>query len=152
MKINFKVLNKFAKEPTKTTKHACGWDLYAAIPEPLYLWPFQIRLVSTGIAMAIPDGYEGQVRPRSGLSKKAVGVAFGTVDSDYRGEMLVNMMKFATAEEYLTGKFSGDPYIVQPGDRIAQLIIAPVFEVEWEKVDELDNTSRGELGFGSSGR
>jgi dUTP diphosphatase len=123
---------------------AAGMDLSAAIAEPIVLEPGSRRLVPCGFAVAIPEGYEGQIRPRSGLANRhgvTILNAPGTIDSDYRGELkalLVNL--------------GADAFIVSPGLRIAQLVVAPVAHVEWELVDELPDTARGDGGFGHTGR
>jgi dUTP pyrophosphatase len=99
-------------------------------------------MVPTGIALELPEGFDAQVRPRSGLSLKGVGVAFGTVDADYRGELRVTMWTFGDLDEYE----------LHDGDRIAQLVIARFAPVEVVEVDELTDTARGEGGHGSTGR
>ena len=131
--------------PGYATAGAAGMDLYAAIPEALCLVPGQRALVSTGIRVALPDGYEGQVRARSGLALRqglAMVNAPGTVDSDYRdtvGVLVINLGQ--------------EPIHIYRGDRIAQLVVAPVTRVEWEEVAEgdLPPTERGRGGFGSTG-
>jgi dUTP pyrophosphatase len=131
--------------PAYETAHAAGMDLRAAVPEhaPLTLRPGDRHAVPTGLAMAIPPGFEGQVRPRSGLALRA-GVTClnspGTVDADYRGEVKVILINHGPED-----------FIVRRGDRIAQLLIAPVVRATWREVDALDETSRGEGGFGSTG-
>ena len=107
------------------------------------LEPFERKLIPTGLKLAIPQGYEGQVRPRSGLALKH-GITTlnspGTIDSDYRGEVKVLLVNLGSA-----------PVVINSGDRIAQLVIAPVVQAELEEVDELDDTSRGDGGFGHTG-
>ena len=131
--------------PAYETAHAAGMDLRAALPEaePLTLRPGERFAVPTGLAMAIPPGFEGQVRPRSGLAFRH-GVtclnAPGTVDADYRGEVKVILINLGP-----------DDFIVRRGDRIAQLLIAPVAQASWRETDALDETARGEGGFGSTG-
>jgi dUTP pyrophosphatase len=125
------------------TELAAGMDLHAALESPLQLVPGERRLIPTGIAMAIPPGYEGQVRPRSGLAlKKGLTLVNspGTIDADYRGEIGIVMINHG--EEKVT---------VQPGDRIAQLVIAPVFRAELIASDDLEVTGRSEGGFGHTG-
>jgi dUTP pyrophosphatase len=123
---------------------AAGMDLHAAIDEPLSLAPGQRALLPTGLAMAIPPGFEGQVRPRSGLALRH-GVSMvnapGTIDADYRGEVGVILINHGT-----------EPFAVAPGDRIAQLVIAPVQRAELIEVEELEATVRNNGGFGHTGR
>jgi dUTP pyrophosphatase len=132
--------------PAYETANAAGMDLRAAVPEgePLTLRPGDRHAVPTGLAMAIPPGFEGQVRPRSGLAFRH-GVTClnspGTVDADYRGEVKVILVNLGP-----------EAFIVRRGDRIAQLLIAPVVQATWRETDALDETARGEGGFGSTGR
>jgi dUTP pyrophosphatase len=122
---------------------AAGMDLPAALAEPLVLQPGDIRLVSCGFAMAIPDGYEGQVRPRSGLASRhgiTVLNAPGTIDSDYRGEVKALLINLGPA-----------PFTIEPGMRVAQLVVAPVARVEWEPAADLPASQRGAGGFGHTG-
>jgi dUTP pyrophosphatase len=125
------------------TEHAAGFDLAAAVAAPLVLQPGDIRLVPCGFAMAIPHGYEAQVRPRSGLSSK-YGVTMinapGTIDSDYRGEVHVPLINH--------GK---QPFTIERGMRIAQMLILPVPPAEMIEVEDLDETKRGKGGFGHTG-
>lgn len=143
IKVKVKKLREDAILPKRHSAGAAGFDLYAS--SLVVLRPWAVKDVGTGIAIEIPPGYEGQIRPRSGLSMQKVVIpnAPGTIDSDYRGEIKVLMMEI-----------DGDtpPYIVSKGDRIAQLVITPVQDVEFEVVDELSDTERGEGGFGSTGR
>ena len=127
--------------PAYATSGAAGMDVLAA--EDLTLNPGQRHAVATGFALAIPEGYEIQVRPRSGLALKhgiTVPNTPGTIDSDYRGEVKVIMINHG----------AGD-FAIQRGDRIAQLVLAPVTQAAWEEVEELDETDRGAGGFGSTG-
>lgn len=127
--------------PRYETAHAAGLDLRA--DEGFTLAPGARRLVPTGLALAIPPGYEGQVRPRSGLAVRhgiALVNAPGTIDADYRGEVKVALVNLG-----------GDAVVFERGDRIAQLVIAPVIQAELELVDALPETERGEGGFGSTG-
>ncbi len=129
--------------PAYASSGASGMDLRAAVREPITLEPGEIRLIPTGIAVSIPEGYEAQVRPRSGLAlRHGIGMvnAPGTVDSDYRGEIGVILVNW--------GK---EPFLVRRGDRIAQMVIARTCRVDLEEVSRLDNTSRGAGGFGHSG-
>lgn len=128
-----------AKPLARGSKRASGWDLCAN--ENVCIHHGLIAKVRTGVCIELPSGYEGQVRPRSGLSAKGVWVKLGTVDEDYRGEISV-----------VLGNFSGGPYDIVCGDRIAQLVIAAVPQVSVEYVESLTPTERGEKGFGSSGR
>ena len=127
--------------PARATPEATGFDLHACLDAPLTL-DATPRLVPTGIAIEFPPGYDVQVRPRSGLSARGVAVAFGTIDADYRGELLVTMWTFgATASHNL-----------RHGDRIAQLVIARLADVRIEEADALSETTRGGGGHGSTGR
>lgn len=129
--------------PAYETPGSAGMDLRAALPEDLTLGPGQIRLVPTGIAVSIPPGYEGQVRPRSGLAlKHGIGMvnAPGTIDSDYRGEIGLVLINWGSS-----------PFTIRRGDRIGQMVIGRVFRAEIEPVRDLDRTGRGEGGFGHSG-
>ena len=130
--------------PSRASEHASGFDLRAAVEEPLTLEPGGRALVPTGISIAIPPGYEGQVRPRSGLALKhgvSLANAPGTIDADYRGEIGVIMINL-----------SKEPFIIERGERIAQLVIAQVPECRLEVGPSLDETTRGTGGFGSTGR
>jgi dUTP pyrophosphatase len=128
--------------PAYATPASAGVDLYAA--EERVLQPGERALIPTGIRIALPVGYEAQVRPRSGLALKH-GIILpnspGTIDADYRGEIQVILQNLGDA-----------PFSVQPGDRIAQMIVAPVSRVAWAEVDALDETERGSGGFGSTGK
>jgi dUTP pyrophosphatase len=125
------------------TEDSAGFDLPAAVAEPVTLNPGDIRLIPCGFALAIPKGYEGQVRPRSGLSSKH-GITLvntpGTIDSDYRGEVHVPLINLGKA-----------PFTVDRNTRIAQLLILPIPPVRLIEVDDLDETSRGSGGFGHTG-
>jgi dUTP pyrophosphatase len=132
--------------PAYQSAHAAGLDLLAAIPEaaPLILQPGQRALVPTGLAIALPPGYEAQVRPRSGLAAKH-GVTVlnspGTVDADYRGEIFVPLINHGET-----------PFTIRRGERIAQMVIAEVARAELNPVASLTETDRGSGGFGSTGR
>jgi dUTP pyrophosphatase len=132
--------------PAYETQHAAGMDLRAAVAEdaPLTLHPGDRRPVPTGLAIAIPPGFEGQVRPRSGLALRH-GVTClnspGTVDADYRGEVMVILINHGP-----------ENFVVRRGERIAQLLISPVAQATWREVETLDETQRGAGGFGSTGR
>jgi dUTP pyrophosphatase len=130
--------------PSYATADSAGLDLVAAIDAPLTLASLERAAIETGIAIALPRGFEGQVRPRSGLAAKhgvTVVNAPGTIDADYRGEIKVLLVNL-----------SRDPYPVQPGDRIAQLVIAPFTKAALVATETLEATARGEGGFGSTGR
>ncbi len=131
--------------PRYATPHSAGMDLRAHLPPGgIVLAPGQRVLVPTGLRLQIPPGYEGQVRPRSGLALKrglTVLNAPGTIDADYRGDVGVILVNL-----------SGEPQRIEPGERVAQLVIAPVTRVRWEEVDELDESERGGGGFGSTGQ
>lgn len=130
--------------PAYATLGASGMDLRAFIKEPITLASLKSVLINTGMAIALPQGYEAQVRPRSGLALKH-GVTVlnspGTIDSDYRGEIKILLINL-----------SDQPFVIQDGDRVAQLIIAKFESVLWKIVPELDSTTRGEGGHGSTGR
>jgi dUTP pyrophosphatase len=129
--------------PRYATDGAAGLDLHADVTAPVTIAPTERLLVPTGIAIAIPHGYEAQVRPRSGLALKfgvTVANAPGTVDSDYRGEVGVILINLGQA-----------PFVINRGDRIAQLVLAPVTRADLVEVAELMGTTRGDGGFGSTG-
>lgn len=129
--------------PAYQSAHAAAMDLHAAIGEPLTIDPGRIALVGCGFAMALPDGHEAQVRPRSGLASKqglTVVNSPGTIDADYRGEVKVALINLGQA-----------PVTVERGMRIAQLVVAPVTRVQWQTVTELPASDRGAGGFGSTG-
>jgi dUTP pyrophosphatase len=142
-RISIKKLRPDAQVPRAMSAGAAGLDLAAALDAPLSILPGDRALVPTGLAMAIPPGWEGQVRPRSGLAIK-FGVtclnAPGTIDADYRGEVKVILINHGR-----------EPFVVHPGDRIAQLVIAAVAPAVTVEVDELPATERGAGGFGSTG-
>lgn len=134
-------LKKQAVLPSYQTEKSAGLDLVAI--ETVILGPGQWQAVRTGLSAAIPDGCEGQIRPRSGLAARygvTVLNAPGTIDEDYRGEIKVLLINHAQV-----------PYVIKPGDRIAQLVICPVIRVQVEIADILDTTERGTGGFGSTG-
>ncbi len=129
--------------PAYATEDSAGMDLLAAIEAPLKLAPMQRELVKTGIAMALPKGYEAQIRPRSGLALKS-GITLvnspGTIDADYRGEIGVILMNLGQED-----------FTVEPGMRIAQMVIAPYTRAQWQQTDSLEESARGAGGFGSTG-
>ena len=139
-----KIINKGKQQlPAYATKQSAGMDLRANIEEAFELKPLERRLVPTGLYMALPEGYEAQVRPRSGLALKH-GITVlntpGTIDADYRGEVGVVLVNL-----------SNEPFTIEPGERIAQMVIAKYEQVELEEVEILDETERGAGGYGHSG-
>ena len=143
MKVN--IVNKSAfPTPAYATEKSAGMDLKANLNEPVTLGPLQRAMIPTGLFIALPDGTEAQVRPRSGLAAK-YGISVlnspGTIDADYRGEIKVILVNL-----------SNEPFTVNPGERIAQLVIARYEKIEWSEVEVLDETERGVGGFGSTGR
>ena len=140
-----KIVNRSAyPAPSYATVNSAGVDLRAAIEQPLTLAPLERAMVPTGLYMALPEGTEAQVRPRSGLAAKhgiSVLNSPGTIDADYRGEIKVILVNL-----------SNQDFVVNPGERIAQMVIARYEKVEWDDVEVLDETQRGEGGFGSTGR
>lgn len=143
-KLNIKKLNEKAIIPTYGTEYSAGADLYACIDEVVTINPNETKLIKTGLAMEIPVGYAGFIYARSGLaSKKGLAPAnkVGVVDADYRGEVMVALHNHSTEKKE-----------VEPNERIAQLVIAPFLKVEFNEVEELEDTERGTGGFGSTGR
>ena len=141
MKLKMIKLNEEAKVPTQGSQYAAGYDLYAA--EGVVIKPSETALIGTGIAIAIPEGYFGGIYARSGLSiKQGLRPAncVGVIDSDYRGEVIVALHNDSASEKE-----------VNIGDRIAQIIIQPFQSIEFEELSELDDTTRGKGGFGSTG-
>lgn len=142
MKVSIKRLHKNSKLPLYQTEHAAGMDLEACIDSTVTIKPHERAIIPTGIAVALPEGYEAQVRGRSGMAAKygvmpANGV--GTIDADYRGEIGVILLNTSNQE-----------FTVEPGMRIAQLVIAKYEKIEWDEVDVLDETARGAGGYGST--
>lgn len=129
--------------PYYATEHASGFDLIAAVEEPVIIKPMERKAIPTGIVIELPEGFEAQIRPRSGLALKH-GITLlnspGTVDADYRGEIKVLLINLGQEE-----------FVVKRGDRIAQMVICPVVRVPLEEVQELTPTERGPNGFGSTG-
>lgn len=129
--------------PSYGSEGSSGMDIRASVKEPVVLKPGEIRLIPTGLTVSIPRGYEGQIRPRSGLSLKyGIGIVNspGTIDSDYRGEIHIIVINWGE-----------QPFTIRRGDRIAQMVMAKVFRADIIEVDELDYTQRGVGGFGHSG-
>jgi dUTP pyrophosphatase len=129
--------------PAYQTEHAAGLDVRASLAEPVTLAPLERALIPTGLYLEIPPGYEAQVRPRSGLAyKHGVGIVNspGTIDADYRGEVKVLLVNL-----------SNEPFVVQDGERVAQLVFARHETIQWQEVAELSETGRGAGGYGSTG-
>jgi dUTP pyrophosphatase len=147
VEIKFKRLRKELNHiplPSYATKGSAGLDIYAAIEKAMTLQHGAIEMVPTNISVEIPEGYEIQVRPRSGLAAKhGVGIlnSPGTIDSDYRGEIKIIMINFGKKD-----------FVIQPAERIAQLVVSKVYTAKFIETNELNNTSRGEGGFGHTGR
>ena len=144
VKLLIKKLDKKVITPEYKTKGSSGMDLMANIKDAVFLKPGKSDIIPTGIAISIPVGYEIQIRPRSGLAaKKKITVlnAPGTIDADYRGEIKVILINLGNEE-----------FKINPNDRIAQMVLCPVIKAELVEVDELQNTKRGEGGFGSTGK
>lgn len=140
--MKIKIINKSNFPlPEYATKMSAGMDLRANIDEPLVLKAHGSITVATGIYIALPEGFEAQVRPRSGLAfKHDIQAHLGTIDADYRGQIHVKLFNHSDID-----------FIIQPGDRIAQLVIAKHEKAEWIEVEELDETERGTGGLGSTG-
>ena len=140
-----KIVNKSNHRlPEYATPGSAGMDLKANTTEPIVLKPLERQMIPTGIHIQLPEGCEAQVRPRSGLAAKygvTVANSPGTVDADYTGEIKVILINL-----------SNENFVVNPGERIAQMVVARYERVEWDEVATLDNTERGEGGFGSTGK
>jgi len=141
-KIKIKKLHPHAMLPAYQTLHSAGADLYACLDEDVVMKPMEIVMIPTGFAMEILEGYEAQIRPRSGLGAKGISVpnAPGTIDADYRGEVKVLLINL-----------SGSEFRISHHDRIAQMVIAPTMQAAFYFSDELSETARGAGGFGSTG-
>ena len=143
-RVQIKKLRPDAVLPRYMTEQAAGLDVCAAIDSPITIPQGARAAVGTGLALALPNGFEAQVRPRSGLAREhgvTVANAPGTIDADYRGEVVVLLVNHGQA-----------PVTIERGMRIAQIVIAPVAQAQLVEVDELDTTARGAGGFGSTGR
>ena len=145
MPTTIRIVNKSGHPlPTHATAGSAGLDLRAALEEPVTLEPLDRALIPTGLYFAIPAGYEVQIRPRSGLAMKH-GITVlntpGTIDSDYRGEIRVALINL-----------SRESFTIEPGERICQMVLAHYEQVEWVEAEQLDDTDRGEGGFGHTGR
>lgn len=143
MKVN--IINKSHHPlPTYQTNQSAGMDIRANLTEPIELKPLERKLIPTGLYIALPDGYEAQIRPRSGLAIKH-GITLlntpGTIDADYRGEIGVIMVNL-----------SNDPFVINDGERICQMVVAQYQQIEWQTVESLDETERGAGGFGHTGK
>lgn len=139
-----KIINKSNNpDPAYGTPHAAGMDIRAFVNEPITLLPMQRALIPTGLHIELPEGYEAQIRPRSGLAINS-GISMvntpGTIDADYRGEIKVIMINLGEK-----------PFIVQNGDKIAQMVVTAYTRVDWVQVDALSDSSRGSGGFGHTG-
>lgn len=143
--LQFPIINESPYElPSYATLASAGMDLKAVLAAPVSLAPLERKIIGTGLKIALPEGFEAQVRPRSGLAAKhgiTVLNAPGTIDADYRGEIGVILVNL-----------SNDEFTIEPGERIAQLVIAQYTQVKWSPVDQLDETERGKGGFGSTGK
>lgn len=140
-----KVVNKSSNElPEYGTQHAAGMDLRANLLQEVTISPMERKLIPTGLFIELPIGYEAQVRPRSGLALKA-GITVlnspGTIDADYRGEIMVILINLST-----------ENFVIQHGERIAQMVVAAHETVDWMNVDSLEDSTRGEGGFGHTGK
>lgn len=144
-KLTVRIINQSNNpSPAYATAGSSGMDMRAYLDEVMTLQPLQRQLVPTGLFLEIPKGYEAQVRPRSGLAIKQGLTCLntpGTIDSDYRGEVKVIMINL-----------SGESQAINPGDRIAQLVVQKIEVIEWEEVENINETERGEGGFGHSGK
>ena len=142
--LNVKVINKGHQPlPAYATSQSAGMDLRANIDESIVLHPMERRLVPTGLHIALPQGFEAQIRPRSGLALKH-GITVlntpGTIDADYRGELMVLLINFSDTD-----------FVINDGERIAQMVVARLEQIEFQLVDELDDTERGAGGYGHTG-
>ncbi|NHQ60704.1 dUTP diphosphatase [Chlorobium sp. BLA1] len=143
LKVKIVRLNKQAVLPLYATAHAAGMDISACIEEPLTIEPLTTALIPSGFALELPEGYEAQLRPRSGLALRSMislPNSPATIDADYRGEVKVILINYGR-----------EPFIVRNGDRIAQMVVAKVEKVSFEEVSELCSTARGDGGFGHTG-
>lgn len=143
--MKIKIINKSHHPlPAYQTNQSAGMDIRANLTEPIELKPLERKLIPTGLYIALPDGYEAQIRPRSGLAIKH-GITLlntpGTIDADYRGEIGVIMVNL-----------SNDPFVINDGERICQMVVAQYQQIEWQTVESLDETERGAGGFGHTGK
>lgn len=143
IKVKIKKLKDNALVPKYQTEHASGMDLHACLDSPKTLQPMERAIIPTGLAIELPVGYEAQIRARSGLSAKhgiTMSNGVGTIDADYRGEVGVLIINL-----------SQGPFTIEPNMRIAQMIVARYEQVQFQEIDELNPTQRGEVGYGSTG-
>ena len=143
MEIKIKRISATAKVPTRGSEHAAGYDLYADIPANLTIYPNETKLIPTGIAMEIPEGYFGAIYPRSGLALKQglrLANSVAIIDEDYRGVVGIALHNDSDTVR-----------VIEPAERIAQIVFQPYLEASFLEVDELSNTERGDGGFGHSG-
>ena len=143
MKVDIKILHKNASQPAYQTEQSAGMDLMAQIDEPVKIEPHGRVIIPTGIAISLPVGYEAQIRGRSGMAAKfgiTLANGVGTIDADYRGEIGVILLNT-----------SDQSFVVEPGMRIAQMVVTSYERVEWNEVGQLDETERGSGGYGSTG-
>src|ERR1700709_649454 len=142
--MNIRIINRSKNNlPAYETLHAAGMDLRADLDESILLKPMERRLIPTGLYMELPEGFEAQIRPRSGLAfKHGIGIVNspGTIDADYRGEIKVLLVNL-----------SNEPFEINTGDRIAQMVVARHEQVQWQEVDILNETTRGVGGYGHTG-
>jgi len=140
-----KIVNKSGNElPAYSTVHSAGMDIRAFLPEEVILKPLERRLIPTGLYVELPEGYEAQIRPRSGLAlKKGITVLNtpGTIDADYRGEICVILINL-----------SNEDFVIKNGERICQMVVASHEKVEWQVAEKLEETDRGAGGFGHTGK
>ena len=145
IEMKIRIVNKSQNSiPLYSTTQSAGMDIRADLAESLVLKPFERKLIPTGLFIQLPDGYEAQIRPRSGLAiNRGVTVlnSPGTIDADYRGEIKIIMINL-----------SQEDFNIHPGERIAQMIISAYKQVEWEEVEQLDDSERGQGGFGHTGK
>src|SRR5665213_3417619 len=142
--MNIRIINRSKNSlPAYETLHAAGMDLRADLPETVALKPMERKLIATGLYIELPEGFEAQIRPRSGLAfKHGIGIVNspGTIDADYRGEIKVLLINF-----------SDQPFEINTGDRIAQMVISRHEKIEWQQVEILNETARGAGGYGHTG-
>ena len=144
IKVLIKKLNQSVQLPSYKTKGASGMDLMAFVKKPIYLKPGKSCLVPTGLSVAFPEGYEIQIRPRSGLAAKnniSVLNTPGTIDSDYRGELKIILFNHGN-----------ENFIINNNDRVAQIVLTPIIKIELKETSKLPETIRGKGGFGSTGK